>query len=98
VPPRNAIVGQDDVRLRVPADAVRGPALELVHRPTGPHHEIGRRGLGEPGWREAGWREAGWREAGWREAGWREAGLGRAGLGRLPVRPVETLGGHVYKV
>jgi hypothetical protein len=88
VPPRNAIVGQDDVRLRVPADAVRGPALELVHRPTGPHHEIGRRGLGEPGWREAGWREA----------GWREAGLGRAGLGRLPVRPVETLGGHVYKV
>ena len=42
VPPRNPRVGHDrDVRLRIPADTVRGPALELVNRAPRPDHEIG---------------------------------------------------------
>ena len=73
VPPRDARVGHDDVGLRIPADAVGGPGLQLVNRAPGPHHEIGRgrsraaappcgwRGLGEPGWREPGWGRTGLR-------------------------------------
>ena len=91
VPPRNPRVGHDDVRLRIPADTVRGPALELVNRTPGTHDEIGCREGAACGPADLGWRGLG-------EPGRREPGLGGTGLRRLPVRPVETLGWHVYKV
>jgi len=89
--PRNPRVGHEDIRLRIPADTVRGPALELVNRTPRPHHEIGHRGRTADRRADLGRRGLG-------ETGRRESGLGRSGLRRLPGRPVETLGWHAYKV
>ena len=41
VPPGHSRVGHDDVRLRIPADAVRGAGLHLVIRAPGTHQEVG---------------------------------------------------------
>ena len=103
VMPRNTGVGHHDVRVRVPADTVSGPGLELMNRAPRPHHEVGhgpRTRAGRPGrrWRRGGNGRRGMQRRSLGEPGWRESGLGRTRLWRLPVRPVKMLGWHAYKV
>ena len=89
VPPRHARIGHDDVGLRVPADTVRGPGRQLMDRAPGPYFQVGRgRRARDPARGRGGFGYPGGREPGW----------GRTGLRRATVRPVKTLGWHVYKV